>query len=209
VIGYAQARLLDASDRAAFRAWFVLLADTQYYHPLADVADCAALVRAAVREALRPHAPEWRRRIGLSFLPQYPDVRRRPPVDGAMWPLFRTAGDRQAALAEFADARTLVAFNTRSLGRDLEALVPGDLIYFHQERQSQPDHLMVFVGPSVYEPGADDWVVYHTGPDPESGGAGEVRKVRLIDLLKHPSPRWRPMVMNPAFVGVFRLAISE
>jgi uncharacterized protein YfaT (DUF1175 family) len=205
----AQVRLLDESDRAAFRAWFVLLADAQYYQPFSDVTDCAAFVRAAIREALRPHSPEWRRRIGLAFAPQYPDVRRRPKVDGAMWPLFRVADDPDGPLAEFADARSLIRYNARPLGRLLDAIQPGDLLYFHQDRQSQPDHLMVYVGRSLYEPDARDWVVYHTGPDTEAGTGGEVRKVRLADLLRHPSQRWRPLPGNTAFVGVFRLALLE
>ena len=62
---------------------------------------------------------------------------------------------------------------------------------------------MVFVGRSFFEPAHADWVVYHTGPS--DGGPGEVRKVRLADLLRHPAPRWRPVPSNPQFVGVFRL----
>jgi uncharacterized protein YfaT (DUF1175 family) len=62
---------------------------------------------------------------------------------------------------------------------------------------------MVFVGRSHFDPDADDWIVYHTGPSDED--AGEVRKVRLSTLVQHPSPRWRPVVSNPQFVGVFRL----
>jgi uncharacterized protein YfaT (DUF1175 family) len=46
-------------------------------------------------------------------------------------------------------------------------------------------------------------VVYHTGP--LDGGPGEMRKVRLADLARHPVARWRPAAHNPAFVGVFRL----
>jgi uncharacterized protein YfaT (DUF1175 family) len=60
-------------------------------------------------------------------------------------------------------------------------------------------------------------MVYHTGPDtphpsplPAIGGReaarpGEVRKVRLRDLMRHPSQRWRPVAGNPQFIGVFRL----
>ena len=51
---------------------------------------------------------------------------------------------------------------------------------------------------------ASDFIVYHTGPD--DGGAGEMRKVRLADLRRHPAARWRPSIANPAFVGVFRPA---
>ena len=38
----AQVRLADDSDRAAFRAWFVLLADAQFERQTPDVTDCAA-----------------------------------------------------------------------------------------------------------------------------------------------------------------------
>jgi uncharacterized protein YfaT (DUF1175 family) len=68
----AQVRLGDESDRAAFRAWFVLLADAQFERAAPEVTDCAALVRFAFREALRAHTPEWRHRIGMPFTPQYP-----------------------------------------------------------------------------------------------------------------------------------------
>ena len=76
-------------------------------------------------------------------------------------------------------------------------------LYFHREGVAQPDHLMIVVGRSPFDAG-DDWIVYHTGPDGAS--PGEVRKVRLADLGRHPSPVWRPVPANAAFVGVFRWA---
>ena len=48
----AQVRLADESDRAAFRGWFVLLADAAFYRTPAEVTDCSSLVRYAFREAL-------------------------------------------------------------------------------------------------------------------------------------------------------------
>lgn len=200
----AQLRFADASDRAAFQAWFVLLADAQFERQTPDVVDCAALVRHAFREALRAHTPEWVRQANLPFTPRFADIRGgpRPTADG--WPLFRIGGGPDAKYAEFADARTLIRFNTRPLGRQTTAARPGDLLYFHQSGQSQPDHVMVFVGRSHFETGGDDWVVYHTGPI--DNGPGEVRKVRLSTLMRHPSPRWRPLASNPQFAGVYRLA---
>ena len=85
----AQVRLADESDRAAFRAWFVLLADAQFERQTEDVKDCAALVRHAVREALRAHTPEWVRRSGLPFTPQFADVRSAPRAGSDGLPLFR------------------------------------------------------------------------------------------------------------------------
>ena len=199
----AQIRLADESDRAAFRAWFVLLADAQFERQTEDVKDCAALVRHAVREALRTHTPEWVRRSGLPFAPQFADVRSAPRAGSEGLPLFRVSADPSPKFAEFADAKTLIHLNARSLGRDARALRAGDLLYFRQPGQREPDHLMVFIGRSPFESEGDDWVVYHTGP--LDGGPGEVRKVRLSTLAQHPAPRWRPLTSNPNFVGVFRL----
>jgi uncharacterized protein len=201
----AQVRLADESDRTAFRSWFVLLADAQFERQTDDVQDCAALVRHAVREAFRAHTPEWVRRSGLPFTPQFADVRSTPRAGAEGLLLFRITSDPSPKFAEFADARTLVNLNAKPLGRDAHALRPGDLLYFHQPGQREPDHLMVFVGRSHFESDGDDWVVYHTGP--LDGGPGEVRKVRLSTLVLHPAPRWRPLASNPSFVGVFRLAI--
>lgn len=203
----AQVQPMDASDAAALRSWFVLLADAQFYRTTADVTDCAALVRHALREALRPHTPEWRRTMALPGAPVYADVRVKTPLndDGGL-AIFRVNGDtgrRAAAYQEFADAKTIVTLNARAVGRDVSALRPGDLIYFHQPSQKAPDHLMVFVGSSSFEHEGRDWVVYHTGPDGKD--PGEVRKVRLRDLMRHPAARWRPVAGNPQFVGVFRL----
>lgn len=208
----AQVRLMDDSDRAAFRAWFVFLADAQFYRSTPDVIDCAALVRYAFREALRPHTPEWRRLAARPLAPAFPDVRRRPGTDRDAWALFQVSSGRAREFAEFADARTIVRFNTRLVSRDAAAARPGDLFYFHQSEQDSPDHLMVFVGGSLFEREGRDWIVYHTGPQGPTGtgqAAGEVRKVRLADLVRHPAPRWRPLITNPAFVGVFRLAVLD
>ena len=201
---HAQVRLADESDRAAFRAWFVLLAEAQFERQTPDVDDCAALVRHAFREALRAHTPEWIRNAKLPFAPQFPDVRSAPKPGEGGWPLFRVSDGATPKYAEFADAKTLVRLNARTVGRDTRAVRPGDLLYFHQPSQRAPDHLMVFVGRSQFEAEGDDWVVYHTGPLDD--GPGEVRKVRLATLAQHPSPRWRPLSSNPQFVGIFRLA---
>lgn len=201
----AQVRLADESDRAAFRSWFALLADAQFERQTDDVNDCAGLVRHAAREALRAHTPEWVRRSGLPFAPQFADVKSAPRTNGNSLPIFQVTSGPPPTFAEFADAKTLIHLNSRPLGRDVRALRGGDLLYFHQPNQHDPDHLMVFIGDSPFESEGDDWVVYHTGP--LDGGPGEVRKVRLSTLMQHPSPRWRPLPGNPHFVGVYRLGI--
>jgi uncharacterized protein YfaT (DUF1175 family) len=97
--------------------------------------------------------------------------------------------------------------NARSLGRDAGVARPGDLLYFRQEGAGSPDHLMVFVGQSSFDAAHRDWVVYHTGP--QGKAPGEMRKVSLADLQRHPAARWRPIRSNPAFAGVFRLNILD
>jgi uncharacterized protein YfaT (DUF1175 family) len=203
----AQVRLADESDRAAFRAWFVLLADLQFEAAAPEVTDCAALVRFAFREALRAHTPEWYRRTGLPFAPHLPDVRSAPRVTVDGWPLFRVAQDPSRLYAEFADAKTIVSLNAVPVGRQAAAARAGDLLYFRQPSQGQPDHLMVYLGSSPFDSGHRDWVVYHTGPSDE--GPGEVRKARLAALVEHPAPRWRPVAGNPQFAGVFRLTALQ
>ena len=203
--------LPDESARAAFRAWFVLLADAQFYRTTADVNDCAALVRHAAREALRPHTEQWLRQARLPLAEIPPDVGARLTIHDGGLALFRVPGPRGMRGAEFADARHIIQFNASSRGRDAGALQPGDLLYFRQDTAAagnSPDHLMIFVGRSAFESDGRDWVVYHTGPDRIAGGSvapGEVRKVRLSDLVRHPSPRWRPVPSNQAFAGVYRL----
>jgi hypothetical protein len=203
----AQLRLADESDRAAFRGWFVFLADAAFYDPVPEVTDCAGLIRFAARESLRAHTPEWRRTLRVPVDPGLADVRERPTGAAGHFPLFRISSDAKAPLAEFADARTIVRYNARFVARDAGALRPGDLLYFQQPSQSEPDHLMIYVGPSRFDASAADFLVYHTGPA-DAGKPGEMRKVRLADLLKHPSPRWRPLASNQRFVGVFRLTVG-
>jgi uncharacterized protein YfaT (DUF1175 family) len=48
-------------------------------------------------------------------------------------------------------------------------------------------------------------LVYHTG-DPERG---EVRRLTLETLTRHPDWRWHPVPANPNFLGVHRFLILE
>lgn len=197
---------LDDSDRTAFRAWFTYLADAQFERRSDDVTDCASLVRHAYREALRPHSAAWFQSEKLPRLASFPDVRRTPPMKDGAWLLFKVARTPER-YAEFADADTIVSLNARRVARDARTAQPGDLLYFRHDAADSPSHVMVFIGESRFDRERHDWVVYHTGPD--HGSPGEVRKVSLADLERHPSPRWRPLAANHEFVGVFRLAILD
>ena len=131
----------------------------------ADVADCAALVRHAFREALRAHTPEWVRRSALPFAPQFADVRSAPRAGPGGWPLFRVSDGADAAVRRVcrrqdADRLQHAAARPRHAGAARRATCSTSV----SPDRSEPDHLMVFVGRSHFEGDGDDWVVYHTGP---------------------------------------------
>ena len=213
--------LRSYGDRESFREWFTAIAEAQFYDASREwnegQRDCAGLVRFSWREALRRHDRAWLLRMGEGYDPVAPDVRaytlERSPVGEK---LFRTvAGSFDEAnlsdgtFSEFADARTLKEFNSRFVGRDPRQAEPGDLLFFHQPWvQKYPYHVMLFLGRARTDAeGAADWLVYHTGSSP--GDAGEVRKVRLSVLARHPDPRWHPVAANKNFLGFYRLKILE
>lgn len=206
-------RLDSAADRRAFRRWFTLLAEAQYYREReslpAGIADCSGLVRFAYREALRPHDGEWATSIGL-HVPAGEPVRKwaypRTPLAANLFRVkpgpFVEADLTAAAFAQFADAATLRALNTHRVGADLGAAQPGDLLFYRQLEQDQSYHAMVFVGRSQHEPGPESYVVYHTGPIGRD--RGEVRRPSAKELEMHPNPRWRPLPGNGNFLGIYR-----
>lgn len=211
------ARLDSTPDRQNFTRWFTFLAETQYYaaSPRArvEVQDCAALIRFAYRNSLVAHSPAWREEAEIPYDPGFGDVAKfNYPYGSLGRALFRTrpgpaepADLEQGAFAEFADSATLLRYNTFPISRDLRAARPGDLLFFRQPAQREPFHTMLFVGNSYYQPQGSDWIVYHTGDLP--GRHGEIREVRAATLLEHPDPRWRPLISNPNFLGVYRLEI--
>jgi len=208
-------RLDSPADRLAFRQWFAAIAEYQALRPTAElppeINDCAALLRYAYRGALHAHNQAWleeNRLEPLAFLPSvkkyaYPHTplgavlfRVRPPL---------SPEDLKSSFAEFADARTLVHFNTFFVSRDVRLALPGDLLFYRQLEQNSPYHSITFVGRSQLIKGedADDPIlVYHTGPIDKS--PGEMRRIQLSQLLQHPSPRWRPVPGNSNFLGVYR-----
>lgn len=212
-------RLNFAPDREAFRSWFTLIADYQALRPPnelpAEVSDCAALLRYAYRNALRDHDAGWVRDNRIEPPTALPSIEKyRYPFTPLRASLFRVRpgsfrlsdlGD--GTFSEFADAQTLKELNTHFLSTDVRVAQPGDILFFRQLEQNSPFHSMIFVGRSQWLNGsgaenADDIVVYHTGPI--DGHPGEMRRLRLSELLSHPSPRWRPVQGNSNFLGVYR-----
>jgi uncharacterized protein YfaT (DUF1175 family) len=202
---------LGPADREAFRQWFTFLAEVQFFRKdlPAEIADCAALIRYAYREALRTHDSEWDSRVHLPLVPSLPDVHKYAyPFTPLQANLFRTrpgpfhASDlTDGAFAQFADAQTLQRFNTRFVNRSLDQSRPGDLLFFRQGG-TLAFHSMVWLGSSHFEESHQIFVVYHTGPI--GARAGEIRRLTVPELLHHPEPRWRPLEGNSNFLGVYR-----
>jgi len=203
--------LHTAEDREAFRRWFTAVAegaaDLDARKLPVEVSDCSALLRYSFREALRAHDDKWYAGMGtempgLGSVAQwvYPET---PMGVG----LFRTRGGvftgndlRNGTFAQFADAKTLVADNTFFVSRNLDRARAGDLIFYRLLEDGSQYHSMVVTGAHA------EWVVYHTGPVVigKEHTKGEMRRVLLADLMRHPDPRWRPVPSNENFLGVYR-----
>ena len=202
-------RLADPADQAAFRQWFVRLAEFQAVRPPrevpAEIVDCASLLRYAYREALRRHDAAWFAASGMELAAppgeirawRYPETPLGPGLFRVREGSFEPADAANGAFAQFADARTLVERNAFPVSRDLRAAQPGDLLFFRQFGHSSPWHSMI-----VAAAGPAGRVVYHTGP--AHGRPGELRRVLLRELVDHPQPQWRPVASNPNFLGVYR-----
>ena len=207
-------RLDDPDDQQAFRRWFTFLAETQYFQPAerrpAEIADCAALIRYAYREALRAHDGNWATDAHLPVVPAIPSVTKyQYPYTPLGADLFRVkAGEFQpadltaGAFAQFADAKTLELHNTHFIARDLDRAQSGDLLFYRQASEHMPFHSMIYLGSSQIAKDAGRYLVYHTGPD--AAGPGEIRRPTVDELRRFPEPDWRPLPENPRFLGVFR-----
>ena len=201
-------RLDDAADAKAFRTWFAFLAEAQFFRDTAqlpaEIADCAGLIRYSYREALKAHTSEWARASGLPLVQAIGSVRKYEyPFTPWGANLFRV-GTAPGALGEFADAETLLRYNTHFVARDIRLAKRGDLIFFHQPDAAMPYHSMIYLGASQIENAAGPFVAYHTGPSHESGSKGEIRRPSVAEMEKHPDPAWHLSGENTHYLGVYR-----
>ncbi len=206
-------RLHNPADRASFRRWFTLLAESQYYRGKdlpAEIDDCAALLRFAYREALREHNTAWAHAMSLPAPAAVADVQQYQypytPLGAALFRVrggsFESGNLRDGAFAQFADVENIRRYNTFLVGREFSRVRPGDLLFFRQDGQKMPFHAMIFLGRSQVESGSEQFVVYHTGPNRNS--RGEIRRWSVPELINYPEARWRPISSNPGFLGIYR-----
>ncbi|MDX2152029.1 MAG: DUF1175 family protein [Bryobacteraceae bacterium] len=187
--GFPDALRLEAdADRAVFLRRFSGIADGLFgaAELPREVNDCGALLRFAYREALRGEIVKY----------QYPFT----PLGAELFRVRAGAyrAEERGAFAQFADAETLMRRNTWLVTREVGRGQRGDLLFYRQLEQSMPFHAMVLLG---------EHAVYHTGPIGK--WPGEMRRPTIEELLRHPEPRWRPLVGNPNFLGVFRWKILK
>jgi hypothetical protein len=211
----------DEADRRNFRRWFVSIAESQLYKEdpawRQDDHDCAGLIRFAYREALKRHDTNWLRSKPFLVDAAIADVRKYnyPAVPFLQTKIFRTR-DGQFTEADLSDttfavtalAAKLRSYNTVFLGKSLETVKPGDLLFFLNTGDVlMPQHSMIFVGDPRSQSSFDDYVIYHTGPRDDDSGV--LKKVRLADLLKYPDGRWHPAPENRYFLGYYRWKILD
>lgn len=220
------AELKSEKDRKAFREWFSQLAESQYYFEnnrlSEDNRDCSGLARFSYAEALKKHDKKWKRNWKHLFDFAIPDVERfqYPDIPLLKNKLFRIRSgvfqksDIEAGVfSSFAESQYLMKYNCKFISKDLSQAQKGDLLFFKNTRDY---HLMIYIGksrleiekqryakgPEAKSDNKENYLVYHTGPI--ENGKGEMRKVKIDILLNHPNPVWRPIDINPNFLGVYR-----
>ncbi|NUA31200.1 DUF1175 domain-containing protein [Cupriavidus basilensis] len=186
---------LDASQSAAFRAWFVRIVGEQLRQgptPRWYQRDCAGLVRFAVGEALKVHDARWLRANGM----QGSTSARQLPPELSLSPSQRTLGQRwtraDGSTGAYASALALVQGNSRFVARNVNLAQPGDLLFYDQ---GDEQHLMIWMG---------RYLAYHTGTVTRADNG--LRAVTLSRLMQWNDSRWQPQDGNPNFIGVFRFA---
>ncbi|ATG88400.1 DUF1175 family protein [Methylomonas koyamae] len=160
--------------------------------------DCAGLVRFAYRTALEPRDAARTAKLGIPAKLNLPAVseqaRKTLPNYPQLWQTGITNG--LPRYGHFADAETLIGYNFRLKSRDLAAAQSGDLLVYQKPLlNDEPYHLMLFAAGR-----AESLAVYHNGAQ---GSEGQVRVVRVAELLNSPDPVWIPRPENPNFLGVF------
>lgn len=163
------AELSDPLDRAGFRRWNCELAKVQALG--GEVPDAVTLLAFLYKESL---ARQDRRRKG-ALLREGPGIFTSSPTAGG-----------------------LRAWNMRPLGKGLDGLEDGDVLFFERPWEEPPDD------PQVYCAGT---LVYRAAAS--RARPGRVREQSLRALLQHPDTRRRPLPTNPYFLGVYRWRILE
>lgn len=200
--GGAELGFLPPQDEQALRQVVtdVALLQARKFSPLWETKqrDCAGLVRFAYRTALEPRDAARTAKLGvpakLNLPPVSEQARQALPAYPQIWQTG--IGNGLPRYGHFADAETLIGYNFRLKSRDLAAARNGDLLVYQKPLiNDEPYHLMLFAAGR-----AENLAVYHNGA---LGADGQVRVVRIAELLESPDPVWIPRPENPYFLGVY------
>jgi len=205
--------LTAEQDRSSFRRWFTAIAQSQFYHLHPQWPkirrDCAGLICFAYKEALKSHSKQWFK--GYKYLPEsaIPDVKayRYPKLPLVQTNLFHSR--LKGKFEPVATASVLMRYNCRYLGKELDQTVePGDLLFFKYNKTGVLEdlfHALILAHKETNR--ADGTVVYHTGPNEKD--AGEMRRLRISHLNKHPDDTWHVKPSNAKFMGFYRFHILD
>lgn len=182
--------VLDLQDSLNFRLWFVSIAldNVDNKHKTFNTEDCSGFVFYSLKEALKKHDETWLKKTNYKG-PIFEDVRKYNYPNTPLGVNIFFDGE---SFVSYVTAYHLLLFNTHFVSFDRNYAKPGDLVfYFHPEDPDFPYHVMIYTG---------NGFVYHTGPD------GEIRYVNYENML-FSDMAWRPIKLNKAFLGFFRLNI--
>lgn len=191
-----QTKKLNAEQAKVFRSWIVTIVEDQVSrgpNPRWNHRDCAGLLRFAVHEAIAEHSPVWRKANGFIGRPLPAELELTNPEREAL-KLWKIEDGKST---DFVRALPLIQRNADFIGKTIERIEPGDLLFFDQ---GDDQHLMVWTGRRI---------VYHTGqrtPSKKNTKDQGLRAVTLQELMNFSDSRWQPRADNPNFAGFYRLS---
>lgn len=207
--GYPDSMVLHGEDKENFINWFLNIAIYQFLNPSpkwpSNQRDCAGLIRFAFKEALKKHDENWYQYTGIDPELWYEktgvDLKKIPDIQAYNYPDVPGAGtyiflSDESKLSTFANAYTLLKYNTGFVSRNLEDAQPGDVLFF-QHSNPVTFHSMIFTG---------DGLIYHTGPD-SANDPGKIKLWKVEDYLRLMPVQWLPIQENTYFLGVYRFKI--
>jgi hypothetical protein len=198
----APAPVLARDQIKAFRSWIITIVEDQVSrgpNPRWQHRDCAGLVRFSIRESLAKHDLGWRKANGFLGRPLPPELEITTAERERLkrWRTSDRDGAGHRVESDFVRALPLVQNNAEFIGKTIERIEPGDLLFFDQ---GDEQHVMIWTGRRI---------VYHNGHRPRSSEAlsdNGLRAITLRELMEFKDSRWRPRPENPNFVGFYRLA---
>jgi hypothetical protein len=201
------AELHSEDDRKAFVDWFLRIAEAQFKRSNFGwnrrERDCSGLIRYAYREALKLHDRDWYRKNGITIDKNLPDVEsfHYPDIPVLNKRIFKTKGGSASdpqSFGVFADAETLMRWNTAFVSRDLLDARPGDILFFHDPQNfGSAYHSVIVVKNDLQLP----ILLYHTGS--EQG----IKRIAADYLMS--SRTFAPADWNSNFIGVHRFHIIQ